>query len=135
MEEIAADDRQIYSCFTLTKVPYWADAGMRCDICENNVLLGYVFCYHHSLSKLRSEDSPLLNLWGGYHGRYASWPLVVCSHCFLPKVELCEFPGESEEQQFKKCIMDGRVDMFHSNPAFKIRLQLNKSKSARKLAD
>jgi hypothetical protein len=136
MEEIAADDRKIYTCFTLTRVPCFADIGMRCDICKNNVLLGYVFCYHHSISQLKSQDKPLLDLWGGRHGVTRSWPLVVCSYCFLPKVELYEFPGESEKQQFKKCIMDGgMVDRFHSNPAFKIRLQLNKSKSARKLAD
>lgn len=136
MDITETDDRKIYDCFRVVKLPAPTyHGGEVCQACGHRITCGLVFFHKHTpgvffLCDLLAEDT-----WG-ILCHYRANLIVICGDCFLPEVELCYLPGESEQRQLEQISLDaddGRG--FGPQLKFKKRLRVNKSKSARKLAD
>ena len=123
------DERPEYTCFNTMIIPSETLPGFQpvCIQCRIRVLLGVVFMH---IGDENDEKCPLYSKWNMSVRRPDIY--VLCQNCFLDRVELCFVEGESEEYQFAKI---KKFTIAHTGtcfPAFKERLRLNKSKSARK---
>lgn len=141
METTEVDDRIIHNCFRAVKCPDRTfERGAVCCVCGNTILLGVVFAHGYCPDQARNWCELFTNnVWVLRHDFCKrNLMIVLCSICFLPEVELCHFPGESEQQQFDKISLEASQEHkggIPCHPKFKRRLKVNKSKSSRKLAD